>query len=394
MRTQVGIVGAGPAGLFLAHLLQWEGIDSIVIDSSPRAYIEGRVRAGVLEHPVAELLVEAGAGERLQREGLVHNGIVLRFEGASHRLNFADLADGHSVVIYGQHEITKDLITSRLAAGGDIRFEVSEVSLRDIESRRPMIYFKQGGRSEEIECDIIAGCDGFYGACRAAIPAGVLDVYERIYPYSWIGILADAPPAADELIYASHQSGFALASMRSQNMARLYFQVAPDEDLSDWSDDRIWDELDQRLIGLDSIGWLLEGPVLQKGLTALRSYVGEPMRYGRLFLAGDAAHILPPTGAKGMNLALADAAVLARTLAAFFKNGDNAALDRYSDICLRRVWQAQRFSWWITQVFHRAPRDTPFDLRRQIAELRYTVSSTAAATTFAESYVGRPIEMP
>ena len=394
MRTQVGIVGAGPAGLFLAHLLQREGIESIVIDVASRTFIEGRVRAGVIEHPVAQLLVEAGAGERLQREGLVHNGIVLRFDGAAHRLNFADLADGHGVIVYGQHEVAKDLIGSRLAAGGDIRFGVTDVSLRDIESRRPMIYFKQDGRAEEIECDMIAGCDGFYGACRAAIPAGVLDVYERVYPYSWIGILADAPPAADELIYAHHQSGFALASMRSQRMARLYFQVAPDEDLGDWSDDRIWDELDQRLIGSEGLGSLLEGPVLQKGLTALRSYVGEPMRYGRLFLAGDAAHIVPPTGAKGMNLALADAAVLAHTLSAFFKSGDAAALDRYSEICLRRAWQAQRFSWWITQVFHRAPRDAAFDMHRQLAELRYTVSSPAAATSFAEGYVGLPIEMP
>jgi p-hydroxybenzoate 3-monooxygenase len=392
MRTQVGIVGAGPAGLFLAHLLQREGIETVVIEARSRAVIEGRVRAGVLEHGIARLLAETGLGARMEREGLVHHGIGLRFEGATHRINFAELVDGRGVVMWGQHDVVKDLIAARQAAGGDTRFEASDVTLTDIESKRPSIHFKHGGQGQTIACDVIAGCDGFHGIARPSIPPGVLQIYERIFPLAWLGILAEAPPPADELIYAHHSSGFALASMRSQHVARLFLQVSPDDTLADWSDSRIWDELDQRLVGLDGGVVLSEGAVLQKSLTTLRAFVAEPMRYGRLFLAGDAAHVTPPTGAKGMNLAIADARVLARGLIAFFKSGDSGLLDRYSDICLKRVWAAQRFSWWMTQVLHRNPRDNAFDRRRQLAELAHVSASRPAAMALAEAYVGPPLE--
>jgi p-hydroxybenzoate 3-monooxygenase len=392
MRTQVGIIGAGPAGLFLAHLLQREGIESVVIEARPRAVIEGRVRASVLEHAIARLLVEVGLGERMEREGLVHHGISLRFDGAAHRINFAELVDGRGVVVWGQHDLVKDLIAARLAGGGDTRFEVSDVALADIESKRPSVQFKHAGQSHELSCDVIAGCDGFHGVSRPSIPPGALRIFERIYPLAWLGILAEAPPPADELIYAHHPSGFALASMRSQHIARLFLQVSPDETLADWSDTRVWDELDQRLVGPDGSVLLSEGAVLQKSLTTLRAFVAEPMRYGRLFLAGDAAHVVPPTGAKGMNLALAEARVLARGLAAMLKSGDTALADRYSDICLKRVWAAQRFSWWMTQVLHRSPRDNAFDMRRQLAELEHVVSSPPAAVALAEAYVGPPLE--
>ncbi|ALK10052.1 4-hydroxybenzoate 3-monooxygenase [Blastochloris viridis] len=392
MRTQVGIVGAGPAGLFLAHMLQREGIESVVLEAQPQAAIEGRVRAGVLEHAIARLLVEAGLGDRMEREGLVHHGIGLLFGGAVHRINFAELLDGRGVVVWSQHEVVKDLIAARRAAGGDIRFEVSDVTLTDIESKRPSIHFRHAGHRHVLSCDVIAGCDGFHGVARPSIPPGALQVYERILPLAWLGILAAAPPPADELIYAHHPSGFALASMRSQHVARLFFQVNPDENLGHWSDARIWDELDQRLAGDDSGIVLTEGAVLQKSLTTLRAFVAEPMRYGRLFLAGDAAHVVPPTGAKGMNLAIAGARVLARGLTEFFKSGDASLLERYSDICLNRAWAAQRFSWWMTQVLHRNPRDNAFDLRRQLADLEHLVSSRAAAAALAEVYVGPPLE--
>ncbi|KAA5602025.1 4-hydroxybenzoate 3-monooxygenase [Blastochloris sulfoviridis] len=392
MRTQVGIVGAGAGGLLLAYLLQREGIESIVLETSSQAAVEGRVRASVLEYGTARLLAQSGVGDRMEREALVQHGIVLRFGGSAHRINFAELVDGRGVVVWGQHEVIKDLIAARRAVGGDIRFEVSDVALSDIESKRPSIRFRQGGQSHVVECDVIAGCDGFHGITRPSIPAGVLQVFERLYPFAWLGIMADAPPPADEMVYAHHPSGFALASMRSQRVSRLYFQVSPGEDLAYWSDARIWDELDQRLVGEDGGFPLAEGPVLQRGITLLRSFVVEPMRYGRLFLVGDAAHVVPPTGAKGMNLAIADAAVLARGLAAFFKTGETTLIDRYSEICLRRVWAAEHFSWWMTRLLHRGPFDTPFDQRRQLAELDRLVSSPAAAAALAEAYVGRPLE--
>ncbi len=390
MRTQVGIVGAGPAGLLLSHLLHLAGIESVVIEARSRSYVEERIRAGVLEDWVARLLVDAGVGERLQREGLVHHGIELKFEGQGHRIDFADLT-GKSVRVYGQHEVVRDLIKARLAAGGRLVFEASDAAVHDLDTDRPRITYVADGSAQELVCDVIAGCDGFHGICRPAIPEGVIRLYDRVYPFAWLGILAKAPPATEELIYANHPNGFALLSMRSPEVSRLYLQCAPDEDLGLWPDERIWDELHLRLAGGE--GWRLnEGPLIQRGVTAMRSFVAEPMRYGRLFLAGDSAHIVPPTGAKGMNLAVADVTVLARALEAFYAGRGGDALDAYSDTCLRRIWKVQRFSWWMTQMLHRFDDASPFDERRQIAELAYVTGSRAAATTLAENYVGLPLE--
>jgi p-hydroxybenzoate 3-monooxygenase len=390
MRTQVGIIGAGPAGLLLSHLLYLEGIESVILEDRSRAYVEDRIRAGVLEQGTADLLVETGIGERMRREGLVHHGIELRFNGEGHRIDFADLTGGKGVVVYGQHEVVKDLIAARLAAEGTILFGVADVSVHDLDGARPSIRFRQDGEARELSCDAIAGCDGFHGICRPSIPDGVLTVFERTYPFAWLGILAEAPPVSEELIYAHHEHGFALFSMRSPEITRLYLQCAPDEDLAAWPDERIWAELRTRLAGGDRP--LVEGPVLQKGVTGMRSFVAEPMQYGRLFLAGDAAHIVPPTGAKGMNLAVADVRVLARALAAFYRSGNTDLLDRYSEICLRRIWKAQRFSWWMTSMLHRFGEASPFDRRRQLAELDYVTSSRAAAASLAENYVGLPME--
>ena len=390
MRTQVGIVGAGPAGLLLSHLLHLEGIDSIVVERRSRAYVEGRIRAGVLEQGVADLLVETGVGERLRREGLVHHGIELRFSGEGHRIDFADLAQGRGVTVYGQHEVVKDLIARRLADRGAILFEAEDVAVHDL-AGAPRIRLRRDGAEEEIACDILAGCDGSHGVCRDAIPDGVLTAYERVYPFGWLGILAQAPPASHELIYANHERGFALLSMRSPEISRLYLQCEPDEDLARWPDARIWEELHVRLEAGGGVR-LAEGPVLQKGVTAMRSFVVEPMQHGRLFLAGDAAHIVPPTGAKGMNLAVADVRRLAQALALHFHKGRDDLLESYSAACLRRVWKVQRFSWWMTSMLHRFEADTPFDRRRQLAELDYVTSSRAAATTLAENYVGLPFE--
>jgi p-hydroxybenzoate 3-monooxygenase len=390
MRTQVGIVGAGPAGLLLSHLLRLAGIESVVIEARSRQYVEERIRAGVLEDWVARLLVDVGVGERLGRDGLVHHGIELKFEGRSHRIDFADLT-GKSVTVYGQHEVVRDLIKARLAAGGRIVFEASDAAVHDLDTDRPRITYTADGAPHELVCDVIAGCDGFHGICRPAIPEGVIRLYDRLYPFAWLGILAKAPPVTDELIYANHPNGFALLSMRSPEVSRLYLQCAPDENLSLWPDERIWEELHVRLAGGE--GWRLnEGPLIQRGVTAMRSFVAEPMRYGRLFLAGDSAHIVPPTGAKGMNLAVADVTVLARALEAFYGGRGTDALDAYSDTCLRRIWKVQRFSWWMTQMLHRFDDASPFDERRQIAELDYVTGSRAAATTLAENYVGLPLE--
>jgi len=385
MRTQVGIVGAGPAGLMLAHLLGRGGIDCVVVEARSRRYVEERIRAGVLEQGVRDLLIETGVGERMQREGLVHHGIELRFDERRHRIDFAELADGRGVTVYGQHEVVKDLIAARLAAGGEIVFEASQVSVDGLDER-PVIRFSEGGRERELSCDFIAGCDGFHGVCRAAVPDEVLTAYERVYPFAWLGILAEAPPSSDELVYANHPAGFALLSMRSPQISRLYLQCAPDESLAAWPDARVWDELHRRLDG----GGIAEGPVLQKSITAMRSFVVEPMQYGRLFLAGDAAHIVPPTGAKGMNLAIADVRILAEALGTFFRSGNADPLAAYSVTCLRRIWKVQRFSWWMTSMLHRFDEHSPFDRRRQLAELDYVTSSRAAATTLAENYVGLP----
>jgi p-hydroxybenzoate 3-monooxygenase len=390
-RTQVGIVGAGPAGLLLSHLLHLHGIASVVVEARSRAYVEDRIRAGVLEQGTADLLVATGLGDRLEREGLVHHGIELRFQGQGHRIDFADLAQGQGVTVYGQHEVVKDLIAQRLADGGEIVFEAEGTSVHDFADGQPFIRFTKDGKPHEIGCDFIAGCDGFHGISRSAIPDGVLTTFERVYPFAWLGILAKAPPASDELIYAHHERGFALLSMRSPDVSRLYIQCDPDEDIARWSDERIWEELQIRLAhGGD---WHLhEGPVLQKGITPMRSFVVEPMQHGRLFLAGDAAHIVPPTGAKGMNLAVADVRVLATGLDAFYTSGRMDLLERYSEVCLRRIWKAQRFSWWMTSMLHTFAEHSAFDRRRQLAELDYVTSSRAAAASLAENYVGLPME--
>jgi p-hydroxybenzoate 3-monooxygenase len=386
MRTQVGIVGAGPAGLTLAHLLQREGIESVVLEDRSREHVEQRLRAGVLEQAVADLLVESGAGERLRREGIVHHGIELQFDRERHRIPLSDLTGGRSIVIYGQTEIVKDLVRLRLDAGLPLLFEVSDVSVHDLESDRPSIRYSHEDAEHLLECDVIAGCDGFHGVCRPSIPAGVLSEFSREYPFGWLGILAEVAPSNDELVYAHHESGFALLSLRSPELSRLYVQCRPDEDLAKWPDARIWDELQLRL-GLE--GWALaEGPILEKGVTGMRSYVAEPMRFGRLFLAGDAAHIVPPTGAKGLNLALHDVRLLAEALVSWYRTGTDELLDAYSDACLRRVWRAEHFSWWMTSMLHRFESADDFDLQLQLAQLRYVTASTAAATSLAENYVG------
>jgi p-hydroxybenzoate 3-monooxygenase len=388
MRTQVGIVGAGPAGLMLSHLLRRSGIHTIVLESRSRAYVEQRVRAGVLEQWAADLLVETGVGERLQREAMQHDGIFLCFEGALHHLDFRSLV-GKGIAIYGQQEIVKDLIARRLADGGEIFFEVEDVRVHGFDSGSPTITFRHEGAEKEISCDFIGGCDGSHGICRSSFPPGTLTAYERGYPFAWLGILAEAPPPERELIYAFHARGFALCSMRSPTVSRLYLQCAPDEDLNEWPDDRIWQELRTRLDGTRA---LTVGKILQKGITPMRSFVAEPMQHGRLFLAGDAAHIVPPTGAKGMNLALADVLVLSRAIHTFYASGRSDRLDAYSATCLRRVWKAQRFSLWMTQLLHRFTFEPDFDYRRQLAELDYVTNSRAAATALAENYVGLPLD--
>jgi p-hydroxybenzoate 3-monooxygenase len=389
IRTQVGIVGAGPAGLLLSHLLHRDGIESVVVENRSRNYVEHRVRAGVLEQGSVDLLNEIGVGERMRREGLVHQGIELRFGGQGHRIDFPSLTGGRSITVYGQQEVVKDLIAARLAAGGQIVFEATEVAVRDVASDAPRITFRHGPDDLELSCDVLAGCDGFHGICRQAIPANVLSVFERTYPFAWLGILATAAPTHDELIYAYHERGFALYSMRSPEITRLYLQVAPDEDIAGWPDERIWRELHLRLETDD--GWKLrEGPVVEKGVTGMRSFVAEPMQYGRLFLAGDAAHIVPPTGAKGMNLAVADVRTLARALGPFFKSRSTELLDAYSATCLKRVWRAEHFSWWMTSMLHRFPADDVFQHRLQRSQLEYVVSSQPAAASLAENYVGLP----
>jgi p-hydroxybenzoate 3-monooxygenase len=390
MRTQVGIVGAGPAGLMLAQLLQQRGVECAVVETRSRQYVEGRVRAGVLEQGTVDLLREIGAGERMQTEGMVHRGIELAFSGRRHRIRMAELT-GKGVTVYGQHEVVKDLIRLRLEAGGPIVFQADSVSVQDFDGGHPRIYFEVEGVAHELLCDFIAGCDGFHGVCRSSIPPEVLNTYERVYPFGWLGILAEAEPSLDELVYTHHERGFALFSMRSRRVTRLYLQCDPDEDLTQWSDDRIWSELFRRFACED--GWLPnEGPILQKGITTMRSFVVEPMQFGRLFLAGDAAHIVPPTGAKGMNLAIADVYILARGLAAFYEEGRADLLAAYSETCLRRVWKVQRFSWWMTSLLHILSTADPFEQRRQLAELEYVTRSRAAAWALAENYVGLPME--
>ena len=386
MRTQVGIVGAGPAGLTLARLLEVAGIESVVLEDRSREYVEHRIRAGVLEQGTVELLEHAGVAERLGREGLVHHGIELQFQGERHRIPLSDLTDGRSIVIYGQTEVVKDLIAARLESGLPLLFEVEGVSLYELESEQPRIRFAHEGRDEELVCDVVAGCDGFHGVSRDSIAPGVLRTWSREYPYGWLGILAAVAPSSDELVYAHHDRGFALLSLRSPELSRLYVQCRPDEDLGEWPDERIWAELHARV---DLDGWTLaEGPILEKGVTGMRSFVVEPMQHGRLFLAGDAAHIVPPTGAKGLNLAVHDVRTLAEALVRWYRSGDRSGLDSYTETCLRRVWRAEHFSWWMTSMLHRPPGDDPFEQRLQLAQLRYLTTSRAAAASLAENYVG------
>jgi p-hydroxybenzoate 3-monooxygenase len=388
MRTQVGIVGAGPAGLLLSHLLHLQGVESIVLEARSRDYVENRIRAGVLEFGTEQLLNESGVGERMRREGMLHPGVVMRFDGADHRIDFSDLIGKH-VMVYSQHRVVQDLIAGRVAVGGQIVFDAESVSVHDFATVHPRIRYRHGGAEHEIACDIIAGCDGFHGVCRPSIPGGVLRVFERDYPFGWLGVLAEAPPSTEENVYVSHERGFALLAMRSPTLSRLYLQCAPDEDLAAWSDDRIWAELQARA-ACDGFA-LAEGPIRQRGITPMRSFVVEPMQCGRLFLAGDAAHIVPPTGAKGLNLAAADVAVLTRAIAQFYRNGSSERLDAYSATCLRRIWKVQRFSWWMTTLLHRFFDHTPFEQQMQAAELDYVFGSRAASLALAENYVGLPL---
>jgi p-hydroxybenzoate 3-monooxygenase len=388
-RTQVAIIGAGPAGLLLGQLLHREGIEAVILEARSRAYVEARIRAGVLEQGTMEVLREVGVGERMDREGLLHGGIYLCFDNTLHHIAMSELTSGRSVMIYGQTEVVKDLIAARLDAGEPLLFGCQDVAVDGLEEDEPVVRYTHDGAAHELRCDIVAGCDGFHGICRPAIPADRLSIWQRDYPYAWLGVLADVAPSTDELIYAYSDRGFALHSMRSRTRSRLYVQVDPHEEIANWPDDRIWEELHARLA---SEGWsLTEGPVLEKSITPMRSFVAAPMRYRSLLLAGDAAHIVPPTGAKGLNLAVADVTVLAHALVEHLRGGSDAGLEEYSDRCLARVWRAQHFSWWMTTMLHHDPTGDDYGKRLQRSQLDYVTSSTAAATSLAENYVGLPL---
>lgn len=385
----VVIVGAGPAGLLLSHLLHLDGIESIVLEARSRQAVESTIRAGVLEQGTMDILNETGIGARMRREGAVHHGIELAFGRKRHRIALTELT-GRAIAVYAQHEVIKDLLRAREAAQGEVLFDVSDVSVHGIEGDQPQVHFTAGGQARRLACDFVAGCDGFHGVCRQAMPAGVRREYQRVYPFGWFGVLIEAPPSSDELIYAAHERGFALISTRSPTVQRMYFQCAPDERAEDWSDDRIWHELHTRTESGD--GWRLkEGPIIQKNIVAMRSFVATPMQHGRLFLAGDAAHIVPPTGAKGMNLAVADVWRLARALSSHAQRGDDGGLRGYTEGALKRVWRAEHFSYWMTRMLHQVDGLSAFDQQLQRAELDYVVSSRAAALTLAENYVGLPL---
>lgn len=374
----------------LSHLLHLNGIESVLLEARTRQYIENRVRAGVLEQGTVDLLTSTGLGERLKREGMVHKGVYFRWGDREHRFDFEDLC-GKTITVYAQHEVIKDLVAARLAAQAQIVFEALDVSVHHVDTDQPAIRYTHNGEEHELVCDFIAGCDGFHGVCRKAIPESVLVEYEKVYPFGWLGILANAPPSSEELIYANHPDGFSLLSMRSPEIQRLYIQVDAGDDIANWSDARIWEHMHRRLETID--GWkLTEGSILQKNIAPMRSFVAEPMRYGRMFLAGDAAHIVPATGAKGMNLAIADVRVLTGSFAQFYKSGKQDLLNSYSETCLRRGWKVQHFSWWMTSMLHRFEGENAYDVRRQWAELDYVCGSRAAATALAENYTGLPLD--
>ncbi len=386
MRTQVAIIGAGPAGLLLSHLLHLQGVESVVLESRSRADIEATIRAGVLEQGTMDILTESGVGERMKKEGALHHGIELAFGGRRHRIDLAELT-GSAITVYAQHEVIKDLVAARLAAQGQLLFEVSDVVPQDLLTETPAVSFMHNGRVQQLQADFVIGCDGFHGVSRPQIPDGVRQDYQRIYPFGWFGILVESAPSSDELIYAQHERGFALVSTRSPTVQRLYFQCDPKDEVSNWSDDRIWSELHTRLENSD--GWRLkEGKIFQKGIIGMRSFVSTPMQHGRLFLAGDAAHIVPPTGAKGMNLAVADVRVLSRALDDFYKKGNSDKLDAYSETALKRIWRAEYFSWWMTSMLHTFADASPFQQQIQRAELDNVVNSRALSTALAENYVG------
>jgi p-hydroxybenzoate 3-monooxygenase len=376
----------------LSHLLHRAGIESVVVENRTRQYVQDRVRAGVLEQGTVDLMKETGVADRLGREGLVHRGIELRFARRSHRIDLTALTGGKTIAIYGQNKVVEDLTEARLAAGGQIFFAAEDVSVHGLNTAMPSIRFRAEDNAVDLQCDFIAGCDGFHGVCRSSVPVGVLAEFDRVYPFAWLGILAEVEPSSQELIYSHHERGFALHSMRSPELTRLYLQVARDEKIDHWPDERIWEELQTRFETIDGFK-LKRGPIMQKGITPMHSFVIEPMQYGRLMLAGDAAHIVPPTGAKGLNLAIADVRVLARSFSGFYTTDSRAALEAYSQTCLRRVWKVQRFSWWMTSMLHRFEDSNAFDQRRQLAELEYLVSSTAASQSLAENYVGLPMDL-
>jgi len=389
LRTQVGIIGGGPSGLLLSQLLHRQGIDTVVLEQRSRAYVLGRIRAGVLEQGMTDLLREAGVGDRMDREGEIHSGFDIAFGGSRHRMDLEGLAGGATVMVYGQTEVTKDLYDARDAMDGIVIDEAEDVALHDIETDAPFVTWRKDGQEHRLDCDYIAGCDGFHGVSRKTIPADILKEFERVYPFGWLGVLSETPPVSEELIYANHDRGFALCSLRSRVLSRYYVQCSLEDTVEDWSDDRFWEELKRRL-PQDAADSLVTGPSIEKSIAPLRSFVAEPMRHGRLFLAGDAAHIVPPTGAKGLNLAASDIHYLSHALIDFYRNGDTAGLDAYSEKALARVWKAERFSWWMTNLLHLFPETGAFGARIQRAELDYLVSSKAAMTALAENYVGLP----
>ncbi|MCD6681746.1 MAG: 4-hydroxybenzoate 3-monooxygenase [Burkholderiaceae bacterium] len=391
MRVQVAIIGAGPAGLLLGQLLYRAGIDSIILERRSGEYVLGRIRAGVLEQVAVDLLDEAGVGRRMHDEGLVHGGIELCFDGVRHRIALADLTGGKHVTVYGQTEVTRDLMDARAAEGGRTIYEAEDVSIHDFDTERPRVRYRKDGVVHEIECDFIAGCDGFHGVCRETIPRSAVKEYERVFPFGWLGILADVPPVSDELIYVNHPRGFALCSMRSRTRSRYYLQVPLEEKIENWSDERFWEELKRR-VDAEAARTMITGRSIEKSIAPLRSFVAEPMRFGRLLLAGDAAHIVPPTGAKGLNLAASDVRYLSRALIDHYRTGSMKEIDAYSDKCLRRVWKAVRFSWWMTSLMHRFPDTGDFGQKIQETELYYLTGSKAASTSLAENYVGLPFE--